>query len=373
MIQYRHSFPEERAAVIATANRVFRGAGAEIDFEADIPKVYGPEQETSDLQYIAVDENRKIHALIAMLPNRIHVGPDNLKCGYIGTVSVIPESRGQGHMKELMRLWEEEMRAAGTDLAILDGQRQRYQYFGYVPGAPQYTFTISRRGVNHALRELDTGGASFRAMEARTEEEARAKALQESLPYRMERPLFACWCRSYRYQPWVFLKDGRFAGYAVSDAERKHIAEIHPEKTGDLDLMLKTWMEETRLKEAELTVPEWDSAAVRRLADWAEDAALSPAAKIRIFNWKHVTEVMLKLKASFQPLDDGEAGFSVEGQAFTVRVRNNRVTVADGADSPLRLDALEAGKLFLAPFPIGSGIPGSWFPLPFSVQKPDEF
>ena len=373
MIHYRHSFPEERAAVIATANRVFSGAGADIDFETAIPKVYGAERETSDLQYIAVDENRKIHALIAMLPNRIHVGPDILKCGYIGTVSVIPESRGQGHMKELMRLWEQEMRGAGTDLAILDGQRQRYQYFGYVPGAPQYTFTISQRGVKHALKGLNIRGASYCAMEAGTEEETWAKALQESLPYRMERPSFVCWCRSYRYQPWAFLKDGRFAGYAVSDADRRHIAELHPEKTEDLDLMLKAWMEETRLKETELTVPAWDDAAVRRLADWAEDMAFSPAAKLRIFNWKHVTEVMLKLKSSFQPLDDGEAGFSVEGQTFTVRVRNNRVTVTDGADQPLRLDALEAGKLFLAPFPVGSGIPGSWFPLPFSVQKPDEF
>ena len=145
MIEYRHSFPEERETVIATANRVFGDAGADINFETAIPKVYGAEQETSDLQYIAVDENRKIHALIARLPNRIHVGAEILKCGCIGTVSVIPESRGRGHMKELMRLWEQEMRAEGTDLAILGGQRQRYQYFGYVPGAPQYTFTISWR------------------------------------------------------------------------------------------------------------------------------------------------------------------------------------------------------------------------------------
>jgi len=373
MIEYRHSFPEERETVIATANRVFGDAGADINFETAIPKVYGAEQETSDLQYIAVDENRKIHALIARLPNRIHVGAEILKCGCIGTVSVIPESRGRGHMKELMRLWEQEMRAEGTDLAILGGQRQRYQYFGYVPGAPQYTFTISWRGVKHALKDMDIRGASFHAMEANTGEESRAKALQESLPYRMERPLFVCWCRSYRYQPWVFLKDGIFAGYAVSDAERKNIAEIHPEAPGDLDLMLKTWMEETQLKEAELTVPAWDDAAVRRLADWAEDMSLAPAAKLRIFNWKHVTEVMLKLKSSFQPLSDGEAGFSVEGQTFTVCVRDNRVTVTDGADQPRRLDVLEAGKLFLTPFPAGSGVPGSWFPLPFSIQRPDEF
>ena len=373
MIQYRRSFPEERAAVIATANRVFRDAGADIDFETAIPKVYGAEQETSDLQYIAVDENRNIHALIAMLPNRIHIGPDNLKCGYIGTVSVIPESRGQGHMKELMRLWEQEMRAAGTDLAILDGQRQRYQYFGYVPGAPQYIFVVSRRGVKHTLKDLDIREASYCTMEARTGEENRAKILQESLPYWMERPSFVCCCRSYRYQPWTFLKNGCFAGYAVSDADREHIAEIHPDNPENLDLMLKVWMEETQLKEAEITVPAWDDATVRRLADWAEDMTLMPAAKLRIFNWKHVTEVMLKLKSSFQPLNDGKAGFSIEGQTFTVRVLDNRVTVTDGADDPLRLDALEAGKLLLTPFPTGYGVPGSWFPLPFSVQKPDEF
>ena len=120
MIHYRHSRPEERAALIAMANRVFSNPRNSTDFESMIPKVYAPDRETSALQYIALDDVERICGLIAMLPDRIHVGDDTLKCGFIGTVSVIPECRGQGIMIELMKQWEDEARREGMDILMLD-------------------------------------------------------------------------------------------------------------------------------------------------------------------------------------------------------------------------------------------------------------
>ena len=389
-MNFRHSIPEERRTLIDMANRVFSKPDSALDFETAIPKVYGPDRETSAMQYIAVDDSNRICGLIAMLPDRIHIGRDSLKCGFIGTVSVIPECRGQGLMIELMKRWETEMREAGMDLATLDGLRHRYQHYGYALGGQQYTFEFNQASVRYELPDLNPDDACFRVMEAGSEEEALANALHESQPFWHERaPQKEKWdnpwhyeaagfvrtCHSYGNIPYAFMKNGRLAGYVTSDPERKTLAELRPADPADLDLMLKVWATETGLWSFTVTVPAWDTSAVRRLSAWSEWPVLGPAGQFRILNWKHVLQVMLTLKAETMSLSDGSFGFTVEGETFTVRVQDNEVKVTDGADSPLSMSVLEAEDLFLSVFPTRqiTGLPSDWFPLPFSNLIPDQF
>ena len=121
MIEYRRARPEEREAYIAFADMVFQDQGTDIQFEQALPKVYGRNMETAEMQHVAVDDATGIRGLVAVLPNKLRVGSEVLKTGYIGTVSVHPESRGQGHMKRLMAQALDAMRAEGVDLALLGG------------------------------------------------------------------------------------------------------------------------------------------------------------------------------------------------------------------------------------------------------------
>lgn len=390
MIHFRHSRPGEREALLTMADSVFGNPERPMSFEAVIPKVYSPGRETSAMQYIAVDECDRICGLIAMLPDRIHIGNATLKCGFIGTVSVIPECRGQGIMIELMKRWEDEMRDAGMDIAMLDGLRHRYQHYNYALGGQHYEFEFNQANIRYELPSLDASNACFRITEAGSREEALSNALHESQPFWHERAPqkekwqnpwhyeaagFACTCRSYGNVPYTFLKNGRFAGYVTSDPERKTLAEIRPADPADLDLILKVWARETGLNSFIVTVPAWDTAAVRRLSAWSEWPTLCPAGMFRILNWKHVLQVMLTLKAEQMSISDGIFGFSVEGQTFTVRVKDNKVEVCDGADAPLSMGILEAENLFLSAFPTRrvEGLPDDWFPLPFSNLIPDQF
>ena len=391
MIHYRHSRPEERAALIAMANRVFSNPNHTVDFESMIPKVYAPDRETSALQYIALNDADQICGLIAMLPDRIHVGDDTLKCGFIGTVSVVPECRGQGIMIELMKRWEEEAREAGMDIMTLDGLRQRYQHYGYALGGQHYIFEINKAdGVRYALKDVDVEDCCFRVLETGSEEEFLANRLHETQPFWHERALqadpwenhwhyqpagFACTGRSYNNVPYVLLKNGQFAGYVTSNPERRELMEIRPADPADLDRMLKTWAAETDLRSFTVTVPAWDTATVRRLSAWSEWPSLCPAGQFRILNWQHVLEVMLGLKAKCSTLSDGSFGFSVENETFTITVRDGKPSVTKGAEAPLKLNVLEAENLFLSVFPTQSvaGLPADWFPLPFSNLVPDQF
>ena len=105
---------------------------------------------------IAVDERGKIRALIAVLREELEVGGKALQAGFVGTVSVHPKARGEGHMKVLMGEWVKEMRET-CDLAVLGGQRQRYEYFGFTRGGSQYKYSVNRSNIRHALKKTDEG------------------------------------------------------------------------------------------------------------------------------------------------------------------------------------------------------------------------
>lgn len=279
---YRHAFPEEREQYLAMADSVFQGIGVDIEFEKALPKVYGKGVESAHLQYVAVDGDGSLCGLVAMLPCTMHAAGETLKMGYIGTVSVKPECRGRHVMRTLMNLWEQEARAAGADVLLLGGQRQRYRHYGFSKGGAQYTFTVSRRSIAHELADLNTEGTSFVPLESGSELEKDAVALHSSGLCWVERqdtspndgwafhPMgFAAACRSYHREPWAFLKHGVFAGYCVASADGAALTEVHACEVGDVDLLLKAWWQKKECKNYEVTVPVWDKAVARRLIDWA--------------------------------------------------------------------------------------------------------
>ena len=141
MSEYRIARPEEKDACIELANYVFSTAHCPHDFETLIPKVYGEGVDSAFIHRVAADENGKLRAQIAVLPEKLMVAGHPLRAGFVGTVSVHPKARGEGHMKRLMQDWLKEMQET-CDIAVLDGQRQRYEYFGFTRGGIQIRYTV---------------------------------------------------------------------------------------------------------------------------------------------------------------------------------------------------------------------------------------
>lgn len=377
MIEYRKARLEEREAYLAFADMVFNLSGTDISFERSIPKVYGADMDTAKLQNIAFDDEKGIRGLIAVLPQTLHVLDRTLKTGYIGTVSVHPDARGEGHMKALMAKVLEEMRANGADIALLGGQRQRYEYFGYAQGGVVHHIEINSSNIRHALKDVSIDGVTLSEITSGTALERQAQALHDARPYHFDRssPGFAVVCRTYLHTPWAVEQHGRLLGYLIASADKKRLAEIYSASPADLDTMLKAWLTLHALDEIVLDMPAYDAALLRHLCIWAESVTRSPALSARVLNYPHVVEAMLRLTALYQTLEDGTLPLCCEGQAFTVQVTSNQVRVTEGADHPLVLDALSAGRLLFTPFDYEDrpAVPRGWFPLPVCSQEADAF
>ena len=121
MTEYRLAKPEEWEDCIELANYVFSTAHRPHDFEQLIPRVYQAGPEMARIHRVAVAENGRLRAEIAVLPQQMAAGGKLLRAGYVGSVSVHPKARGEGHMKRLLGDWITDLEGT-CDLLALDGQ-----------------------------------------------------------------------------------------------------------------------------------------------------------------------------------------------------------------------------------------------------------
>ncbi len=111
MTEYRLAKPEEWEDCIELANYVFSTAHRPHDFEQLIPRVYQAGPEMARIHRVAVAENGRLRAEIAVLPQQMAAGGKLLRAGYVGSVSVHPKARGEGHMKRLLGDWITDLEA----------------------------------------------------------------------------------------------------------------------------------------------------------------------------------------------------------------------------------------------------------------------
>ena len=217
MTEYRLAKPEEWEDCIELANYVFSTAHRPHDFEQLIPRVYQAGPEMARIHRVAVAENGRLRAEIAVLPQQMAAGGKLLRAGYVGSVSVHPKARGEGHMKRLLGDWITDLEGT-CDLLVLDGQRQRYAYFGFTPGSEKYTFYLDVANVRHTWKNGELSAYTFAPLfpengEADEEAAAFAKKLNEEKPlYVVREDVKAC-LKTFGEQAIAIWKNGERIGY----------------------------------------------------------------------------------------------------------------------------------------------------------------
>lgn len=373
MVEYRIARSDEREEYVRFANRVFNLAGDPVHFETSIPKVYALEENSGVIHYVAADDERGIVGLVGVLPGEMVVDGAKLKTAYVGTVSVAPEARSEGHMKRLMAMALEDMQKNGVDFAMLNGQRQRYEYFGFTPAGQAARVTIDHRNLRHALKDVETDGVTFEEILpcGRWEDEARALIEKEKAYYKREK--FALYCRTFEHRPWAAVENGALIGYVVANAAKDYLPELEAISEEAADRIVKAWMQRFELKQFAFAVPLWRADVLRHFGAYAENVLMSCSVHARIFRYDRVIEAMMNLGERSRA--DGKLCFEAEDKAYTVEIICGRARVCEGGEPQMHLTQLEAARMLLLPWDAENrpNVPQGWFPLPMSVCPCDAF
>lgn len=136
----RRARPEEFEELARTADWFF-------DFEAGGYRARWPQafDDSEPLPHAIVRVDGEIVSHVAAIPQTLVVGETELECWGITGVGTLPPHRGNGHMGQLLSFWVEQMDAQDVPLSDLNGDRLRYNRYGWELAGREAFYRMSGR------------------------------------------------------------------------------------------------------------------------------------------------------------------------------------------------------------------------------------
>lgn len=403
---YRMAGPDDRENYIDFINYVFSHDHCPHDFKTLIPKEYRDGISGNAVHFLALNEKEQIRAVVAVLPFRMQTGEYCLSCGYIGSVSVHPYARGEGHMKKLMAMANAWMQEQQMDLAVLAGRRQRYQYYGYTKGGVLLHYHVNADNIRHALKDVNTD--AFRLQAVTSPEDSNLvlmHELQSQTPVHVLRDvsqLYYVLTGEY-HELYAVFKNDTFAGYLTARRDGS-VSEIILSDTTDYTAVIKLWADTCKCHDLNIRVLPWERTTACILDTFAEDISIESCDNIRIFDWERTIPALLTMKQMASGfLTDDNCHICVDGRNMTISVNNGIITCSteNNTDKPemdtnistdsetqrrtaitesayISCDSLHLQECIfstgtlLHPQPVNDE-PKDWFPIAFAVPAPDHF
>ncbi len=402
--------------IVDFANLVFNLKGEGINFAELLPKAYS--QERADrLKHHIIEENGKIRALIDLYPLELKQDDCMLKAAYAGTVSVHPNSRHRGYMTKLMKQAEESARASGCDLMILDGNRHRYQHYGFERAGIKYNYNITRDSIRHCCQNLygntfaDCRQYRFEILDEQTQDYAaiidklyelysrrhvRARSKEDFwlclqswggrvyTVYRKQTEMShsqnGCGEGSYTYLP---------EGYISTSYDERNIFEFELTDTSMLPKIIYEFANELDNDETGITIGADETDKMNILDKMSDYYNIGMSHQIKLLNHRNTLEFLLKWKSKYTQLTPGEYTITINEtcETYHITVKNQdtpqeiKVETAPIPPDLTLQTSQELVTLLTTPLyyqtPHSQNklnpIPFNWFPLPFYLPDPDAF
>lgn len=388
---YNESNAKEMEELLDFANMVFSMGYGGTDFGALLPKAYSPERWDVLMHYM-IREDGRIRALIDSYPieMKLSSGIDSkITAVYVGTVSVHPASRGKGYMIELMKRVEEDAVRRGCALMILDGDRHRYQYFGYERAGIGYRYQIERNNIRHCC-------AAFYSAEYMASPIYSFEVLDKQSPYidflyglyerravtARTREVFWLCLQSYNAAAYVILRDDAPVGYVNLSEDERTVLELELEKPNELPRVIHDLMIGFDLMQIGVKVGADETEKCAQFEKMCDTCSAVMSHQIKILDYEAVFTFLLKWKQQYHALAEGEYVIGVQEDG-TCRSENYLLSVTKDEICALRterpadivFDALALVRMLTTPCWLTAGLqtPAGWFPLPFYLPEADTF
>lgn len=298
MVHLEQAQPEQLQELLAFAEEAFRTPEGKVDFPTLLPKLYGPGADSAPLHTVLYEDGAPA-GLYCLKIQDFNIAGTALRVGGIGTVCVDGRSRGKGHLALLMQDAQERMQAAGCDIAMLGGQRQRYERFGYVPAGAHWEFTLTPRNV----RDIRTGSVALAPLAEYPSWLESARALHEKQPVTCARggdASFLTVLQSWRAEPYAVLQDGMFAGYcALAEGKPPRLQELVLPDAALLPAFAAALAQHTGAAGVRVQLYPWQRAELAYFASVAEQGVCVPNHSYRVFHWAAAARAAMALQRAY--------------------------------------------------------------------------
>lgn len=379
MIEYRTAKPQDMGELTDFINMVFSMLRIPHNFAVVLPKVYASEPSISEIHEIALEGGR-ICGVVGVLPYEMILSGEKLSAGYVGSVSVHPRVRGQGVMRMLMTRQIDRAKAAGLDMLVLGGQRQRYEYYGFAACGSRVQYTVSRSNVRHALADADASDVSFRPLCEADAEAALTIYEKQPVTCSRKRENIIRSLKSFWSDAWAVCKGRRMIGYIMATADGKCIYELTLEDESAVPAVVKAWVEQKNVPAVSIVTAPYNVERRILLGGIGEGSSVASDEMLLCLKPDRVIEAMLRHKRTAVPMEDGEVklGFGDFG-TIRITVSGDQVSANRTQEEPdIALDNRRAHEFVFghersAWLREDMRMPRGWFPLQMHMMEADRF
>ena len=283
-------------------------------------------------------------------------------------------------MRRLMRAAIEELENAGCVYIVLNGQRQRYEHYGFVPTGGKIQFVFRPANV----KEEQAEGYELREFTQEDLEEIEKLFCKNVLHMKRKKRDFSEILRSWSAQPLVLWnKDNKICGYCtvVSQEKKAAIAELRLTDEKHLKPFLKCLFKKGFSQTVINIAPGTEEYA--EAESLCEYYNILPCFNIRILQFAPLVEALLEQKSRRIRLPLGNVKLLIEGYGLLeITAAEKRVKAwksekkEDEAD--MKLSYEQAVHLLFSPLsPERELLSGqcplieNWFPLPLYIEEND--
>lgn len=381
---------EEMQELLDFANMVFSMSYGGTDFSTLLPKAYAQKRWKAVTHHM-MKEGSHIRALVDSYPLDLKLGGENgrtVKAAYVGTVSVHPASRGKGYMIELMKRVEEDAVRQGCALLVLDGDRHRYQYFGFERAGTGYRYHIEQNNIRHccaqmypaddmaspvySFEELDENSPCLDYLYGLYERRAVTARTRETFLFSLQ---------SYNAIAYAIRKGEVPVGYINLSEDEKTILEMEMEDLQELPRVLYDLMMTFGIMQLDAKLGPDETAKRGLFEKLYDNCNVVMSHQIKILDYEAVLEFLLSWKRRYCTLEQGEYVIGVQKEGMT-NSENYLLSVAEEVcvsrtdrAADLVFGELELVRTLAASCCLTTGLhsPAGWFPLPFYLPEADTF
>lgn len=374
--------------ILDFANMVFSMSAGSTDFASLLPKAYSRDRHNRITHHV-IEEQGRIKGLIDMYPLDLQQGKLSLRAGYIGTVSVHPTCEGQGYMKRLMEQVEKQARTDGMDLLLLDGDRHRYQYYGFEKAGMKYCFNITSASLKHGSRDKiqKERVLVFEQIDGQSEylDEMYTCYQKRHVTARAKEDFLVC-LQSWNASTYAIIEEEQCIGYLNVSYDERNIFEIGLEQEEDIYIVLDAWDKEFGVDELGVNVGADEKDMIILLETISDYYTVNMSHQMKILNYEKVLQFLLYWKSCYSTLENGKFIIGIiecgTQRNFACQVEEKDIKVTRVSDEPqLVLEAKEFIKVMTTSYywytkcenESIKKAPEEWFPLPFFLPEADAF
>lgn len=377
-MEIRKLTTEHYEELLALLSEVFgRKKNCKMDFRKELPRMWIKDNVHMG-RHLGAFEGDKLCAVVGVYPLALKIQGRPFLFATTGNVATLPECEGKGYMNALFSEAMRELERMNADAARLGGARQRYSRFGYDGCSTVYRFHLETRnrerffkdaGQDITFQKIEPGDTQILAFAL---ELAKKHSIYvERYPENEYQDVYLAMCNREK-TPYVALRNGDPIGYVCASSNGLDIGEHRAISCADTVSMLCAWQ---RCSHAAITfeIAPFMVEELRIFSAGCESYEITYPSRFKIINWSGIVDALLKLKASYETLAEGEWILGIEGYgAIRCFVNSASVGCEKTEVTPeLTLDVLQASRLLFGPMPAYSvaEVPNfvkGWLPLPLT-------